>query len=365
MRDKLTKIAKDLPATVPFVGPETQERENNYKFLARIGANESVFGPSKKVQDAIKIAVTSTWQYGDPENFDLIDALASFYSLKRENFVVGEGIDGLLGYLVRLFVEPGEQVVTSLGAYPTFNYHVVGFGGKLSLVPYKNFHEDLYGLIKEAKKVKAKILYLSNPDNPMGTFHQKRDVQKFIDEVPDDTLLCLDEAYSDFVDQDQLPELDTSRSNVIRFRTFSKAYGLAGLRVGYAIGNSTLISSFNKVRNHFGVNKIGQIAALAALEDQEYLQKTLIAVEESKIRIKSIFSKMGFSSLESHTNFVAINMGKDSNYAKNILTELIKNKIFVRMPGVTPLNSFIRVSAGQEEDLRYLEKAMAEIMRKN
>ena len=177
MIDNLTKIAKDLPATVPFVGPETQERENNYKFSARIGANESVFGPSEKVQDAIKNAATLTWQYGDPENFDLIDALASFYSLKRENFVVGEGIDGLLGYLVRLFLEPGDRVVTSLGAYPTFNYHVVGFGGKLSLVPYKNFHEDLSGLIKEAKKVKAKILYFSNPDNPMGTFHQKKNVQ--------------------------------------------------------------------------------------------------------------------------------------------------------------------------------------------
>ena len=203
MSDNLTKIAKDLPASVPSVGPETQERENDYKFLARIGANESVFGPSKKVQDAIKMAASSSWKYGDPENFDLIDALADFYSLKRENFVIGEGMDGLLGYLVRLFVEPGDQVVTSLGAYPTFNYHVVGFGGKISLVPYKNLHEDLSGLIKKAKKVKPKILYFSNPDNPMGTFHSKKDVQNFIDEVPDDTILCLDEAYSDFVRQDE------------------------------------------------------------------------------------------------------------------------------------------------------------------
>ena len=204
MRDNFTKIAKDLPTTVPFVGPETQERENNFKFLARIGANESVFGPSKKVQEAIKNVADLSWQYGDPENFELIDSLADFYSLRRENFIVGEGIDGLLGCLVRLFVEPGDQVVSSLGAYPTFNYHVVGFGGKLSLVPYKNFHEDPYRLIQEAKRVKAKILYFSNPDNPMGTFHSKKDVQKLIDELPDDTLLCLDEAYSDFVNKDQL-----------------------------------------------------------------------------------------------------------------------------------------------------------------
>ncbi len=365
MSDNLTKIAKSLPATIPFVGPETQERENNYKFLARIGANESVFGPSKKVQDAIKIAASSSWQYGDPENYDLTEALAEFYSLKRENFVVGEGIDGLLGYIVRLFVEPGEKVVTSLGAYPTFNYHVVGFGGNLSFVPYKDFHEDLFGLIKEVKKVNAKILYLSNPDNPMGTFHSKKDIQEFIDEVPDNTLLCLDEAYSDFVDQNELADLDTSRQNVIRLRTFSKAYGLAGLRVGYAIGNSTLISSFNKVRNHFGVNKIGQIAALSALEDQEYLLKTLNAVEKSKFKIKSIFGDMGFSSIDSRTNFVAVNIGNDPNKAKKFLSELIENKIFVRMPAVAPLNSFIRVSAGQEGDLRNLEKAVEKIIRKS
>ena len=161
-----TKIADDLPETVPFVGPESQERENSFSFHARLGANESVFGPSRLVIDAIKGQAGEVWQYGDPESFDLRQKLSEFYNLPKDNFIVGEGIDGLLGNLVRLFIEPGDKVVTSLGAYPTFKYHVDGFGGKISLVPYNKYYEDLDALLVAVKKSKAKILYLSNPDNP-------------------------------------------------------------------------------------------------------------------------------------------------------------------------------------------------------
>ena len=194
MKLSFTKIAYDLPETVPFVGPESQERENSFSFDARLGANESVFGPSKMVMEAIKVKADEVWQYGDPESFDLLQKLSEFYSLPRDNFIIGEGIDGLLGNLVRLFIEPGDEVVSSLGAYPTFKYHIDGFGGKMSLVPYNNYFEDLDALLIAAKKSKAKMLYLSNPDNPMGTFHPKDRMQDFIDKIPDDTILCLDEA---------------------------------------------------------------------------------------------------------------------------------------------------------------------------
>ena len=173
MKLNFTKIANDLPITVPFVGPESQERENSFSFNARLGANESVFGPSKMVMKAIKGQAEEVWQYGDPESFDLIQKLSEFYKLPRDNFIIGEGIDGLLGNLVRLFIGPGDEVVSSLGAYPTFKYHVDGFGGNMSLVPYNNYYEDLDALLISVKKSKAKILYLSNPDNPMGTFHSK------------------------------------------------------------------------------------------------------------------------------------------------------------------------------------------------
>ena len=361
MKLRFTKIAENLPVSVPFVGPESQERDNSFSFDARMGANESVFGPSKAVMDAISAQAEEVWKYGDPESFDLIKKLSEFYDLPRDNFIIGEGIDGLLGNLVRLFIEPGDEVVSSLGAYPTFKYHVDGFGGNMSLVPYKNYYEDLDALLIAAKKRKAKIVYLSNPDNPMGTFHSKDDIQEFIDNIPDETILCLDEAYSDFVDKNELASINVEKENIIRFRTFSKAYGLAGLRMGYGIGNNKLVKAFNKVRNHFGVNKLGQIAAKVALEDQEHLRNVLKLVDQSKNDVATIFKKFGFSSLASRTNFVPVNSGGDGKFAAKLMSSLIQEKIFVRMPSVSPLNSFIRITVGTNDDLIVLEEAMHKI----
>ena len=363
MKLKFTEITKDLPVSVPFIGPESQERQNSFNFNARLGANESVFGPSKMVMNVIKAQAQEVWQYGDPESFDLLQKLSEFYQLPRDNFIVGEGIDGLLGNLVRLFIEPGDKVVSSLGAYPTFKYHVDGFGGHMSLVPFNNYYEDLDALVTAVKKSKAKILYLSNPDNPMGTFHSKDNIQAFMNNMPHNTILCLDEAYADFVDKDELATINVEQENVIRFRTFSKAYGLAGLRIGYGIGSKKLIKAFNKVRNHFGVNKLGQIAATVALEDQDYLKSVLKKVEKSKKDIAAMFKKFGFTSLTSRTNFVPVNSGGDSKYAAKLMNSLIKEKIFVRMPSVSPLNSFIRITAGTNNDLTVLEDAMNKIIK--
>ena len=363
MKLKFTKIANDLPETVPFVGPESQERKNSFRFKARLGANESVFGASNMVMNAIKVQTEEVWKYGDPESFDLLQKLSEFYNLPRDNFIVGEGIDGLLGNLVRLFVGPGDEVVSSLGAYPTFKYHVDGFGGKMSLVPYNNFYEDLDALAIAVKKSQAKILYLSNPDNPMGTFHPKDHIQDFINNIPDSTIICLDEAYSDFVDKNELASINVEQENLIRFRTFSKAYGLAGLRVGYGIGSKKLIKAFNKVRNHFGVNKLGQIAAKAALEDQVHLKTVLKKVDQSKKDIAAIFQRFGFTSLPSRTNFVPVNSGGDGKFAAKLMNSLIQEKIFVRMPSVSPLNSFIRITAGNSDDLLVLDDAMNKIIK--
>ena len=149
MSIQFTNIVNKLPASVPFVGPEAQERAIKQLFKARIGANESVFGPSEKTISAMQKELSKTWMYGDPENYDLKHALAIKHNVQFENIVVGEGIDGLLGYLVRLFIEKGDNVVTTDGAYPTFNYHIEGFGGQLHKVPFSNDTEDLENLLKK------------------------------------------------------------------------------------------------------------------------------------------------------------------------------------------------------------------------
>lgn len=351
-------IVRDLPSTVPFVGPEAQERARGAAFRARIGANESVFGPSPKAVAAMQKAATEVWQYADPENHDLKQALAVHHGVAPENIVVGEGIDGLFGITARLFVEPGATVATSAGAYPTFNYQVAGAGGRIATVPYKDDSEDPDALLDLAKEINAPLIFFANPDNPMGSWSDAGTVQDFIDRVPKSKVLCLDEAYIDFAPDGAAPPLDASNPNVLRFRTFSKAYGLAGCRIGYAIGEARVIKSFDKIRNHFGVNRIAQAGALAALADQAYVAEVVRKVGAARDRIGAIAKANGLTPLPSAANFVAIDCGRDGAYAKRVLDELAARDVFVRMPFVEPQNRCIRISAGTDEDLDLLETAL-------
>ncbi|MCA3561102.1 MAG: pyridoxal phosphate-dependent aminotransferase [Aestuariivirga sp.] len=349
-----TSLAEGLPASVPFVGPEALERRSGKRFRARIGANESVFGPSPKVAAAIAAAAGESWQYCDPENHAIKAALAQHLGVAPENVMVGEGIDGLFGYAVRLFVEPGVTVATSQGAYPTFNFHVHGFGGRLVTTPYVNDREDPASLLDLAAREKARLIYFANPDNPMGSWWDAAAVQRMIDRIPDGALLMLDEAYGEFAPHGTLPPLDVTNRKLLRFRTFSKAYGLAGLRLGYCIGHAGLIRAFDKIRNHFGVTKLGQAAGIAALGDQSHLRSVVAKVAAARDEIGQIASNHGLTPLPSATNFVAIDCGRDGGYAKRVLDALLAAGVFVRMPGVAPLNRCIRVTAGTDEDLRIL-----------
>ncbi|RVC20066.1 aminotransferase class I/II-fold pyridoxal phosphate-dependent enzyme, partial [Mesorhizobium sp. M7A.F.Ca.AU.002.02.1.1] len=162
-RPPLMPLIAALPSTVPFVGPEAQERERGRAFRARIGANESSFGPSPRVIARMAEIAGDMWMYCDPDNHDLKVAVAAHHGVKAENVVVGEGIDGLLALVARMYVAPGDAVVTSLGAYPTFNFHIAGVGGRLVTVPYENDRESLDGLLAAVHRDKAPLVYLSNP----------------------------------------------------------------------------------------------------------------------------------------------------------------------------------------------------------
>ena len=359
---RFTKVIEGLPSSAPFIGPEAQERNNDIKFLARLGANESVFGPSPKVLEVIKHSAEDVWMYADPENHDLKTSISKHMQIKPENIVIGEGIDALLGYLCRLTVNPDVNVVTSKGAYPTFNYHVSGFGGLLNFVPYKNDYEDVEGLLFEVEKTGASLVYIANPDNPMGTFHTRTVIEDMIENLPENVLLCLDEAYSEFTPKDKLPRIDPENPKVIRMRTFSKGYGMAGIRIGYAIGAIELIKSFDKIRNHFGVNLLAQRAAIVALEDQDYLQSVIKKVESSKEAIVQLALDYGLKVIPSFANFVAIDCGQGEVLAQAILDGLIDEKIFVRMPFFAPQNRCIRISAGKPENIELLRRKLPVIL---
>ena len=355
---RYTPLVRGLPATVPFVGPEAQERARGKGFQARLGANESVFGPSPRAVAAMQAAASETWMYGDPENHDLRHALAAAHRVRPENIVVGEGIDGLLGYLVRLLIGPGDAVVTSDGAYPTFNYHATGFGGALHKVPYRNDHEDPDALLTLARETDAKLVYLATPDNPMGSWHERDVIEAMVANLPDGCVLVLDEAYAQFLAPEALPEISVDHPGVIRMRTFSKAYGMAGARVGYGIGAPDLITSFNKVRNHFGMARISQAGALAALGDSNYLQRVIADVAAARNRIFAIAAANGLQALSSAANFVTIDCGADGDFARAVLRDLIARGIFVRMPFVAPQDRCIRVSVGTNSDLDLLAAAL-------
>ena len=355
---RLTRLAAQLPSTVPFVGPETQERARGKPFAARLGANESGFGPSPKVIEALKTNAGQLWMYGDPESHDLRQALASYHGIDPAHIMIGEGIDTLLGVLVRLLVAEGDAVVTSDGAYPTFNYHVAGFGGTLHKVPYAGDFEDPERLIAKATEVGAKLIYFANPDNPMGTMHNAETVERMVSAVPDGSLLVLDEAYIELAPDGSAPQIDPSDPRVIRMRTFSKGYGMAGARVGYAIGAKPLIDAFNKVRNHFGMNRLSQIAALVALQDQDWLKTVKDNVGQSRAEISRIALANGLKPLTSATNFVTIDCGKDGGFARKVLENLILNDIFVRMPFISPQDRCVRVSCGPAEDMASFEAAL-------
>jgi histidinol-phosphate aminotransferase len=357
-----TPTVESLPSAVPFVGPETQERARGRKFRARIGANESVFGPSPRAVEAMQNAAAEVWKYGDPENHDLKQALAALHGVGPQNIVVGEGIDGLFGYAVRLFVEPGVTVATSLGAYPTFNFHVAGYGGRLVTVPYRDDREDPEALITLAKREAARLIFFANPDNPMASCWNAATVQWLIDGIPEGSVLCLDEAYSEFAPPGTTPAIDVSNPYVLRFRTFSKAHGMAGARIGYAIGESELIKSFDKIRNHFGVNRIAQVGALASLQDSAHLAGVVEKVAAARGRIAAIARANGLKPLPSAANFVAIDCCNDGAFARRVLSELITRDVFVRMPGVSPLDRCIRVSAGLPSDLDVFEEVLPQAL---
>ncbi len=362
---RFTPLVSALPSTVPFVGPEAIERQRNLQVKARIGANENGFGPAPSVLAAMREQAGDIWKYNDPENYALKQALAAHLGTSASNIAIGGGIDELLGQIVRLVIDPGMPVVTSLGGYPTFNFHVAGFGGRLVTVPYRQDREDLDGLLDAAKRENPPLVYFANPDNPMGSWWDADDVVAFAKAIPETTLLVLDEAYSETGPASSLPSIASliDRPNIIRTRTFSKAYGLAGARVGYAISTPDTATAFDKIRNHFGMNRLATVAALAALKDQAYLNEVVGNIHAARDRIAGIATANGLQPLASATNFVAIDAGRDGTYAKSIVDGLMQHGVFIRMPGVAPLNRCIRVSVGPEADMALLEEALPLVLK--
>ncbi|MGI9185984.1 MAG: aminotransferase class I/II-fold pyridoxal phosphate-dependent enzyme, partial [Gaiellales bacterium] len=302
------------------------------------------------------------WKYGDPLAYDLRAALAEHHGIPIDAIVAGQGIDGLLGSAVRLFIEPGTPVVMTHGGYPTFSFHVRASGGRLVEVPYRDDRADLEAMAAAAHAEDARLVYLTNPDNPMGTRWDAAAVTAFRAALPDDTMLLIDEAYVEFAPTGTAPPLALDDPGVLRFRTFSKAYGLAGLRVGYAIGAPATIAAFDLVREHFGMGRLQHAGAIAALADREHLQASIDFTADGRERIVGIASELGLAVVPSSANFVCIDLGRDGDFARAVCAELNRRGVFIRMPWVAPQDRCLRVSVGDAEALSLLARELPTVM---
>jgi histidinol-phosphate aminotransferase len=353
-----TRAVEAIPETTPFIGPEQLMRETGQRALARLGANESAFGPSPKALEAMASELPRLAWYGDPESLDLRDTLAAKHACAAEQILVGSGIDDLMGLAVRAFVAPGEAAVATRGTYPTFAYHVVGYGGRLIEVPYRtDGSPDLGALLIAARRDAPRIVYLANPDNPSGCFVEREEVLSFYEALPHDTLLLLDEAYADFVADARLLA-PVFEDRLVRLRTFSKAYGMAGARIGYALTTERNVRTFQKIRLHYGVNRNAQIGALASLDDDEFRKYVVAQTARAREDYYALAQSLGRGYIESHTNFVCIEMGS-ARQATRVMDELLARGVWIRKPGAPPLDSCVRVSAGTQP----MRAAFAEALR--
>jgi histidinol-phosphate aminotransferase len=356
-----TPAVEAIPATTPFIGPEQLMRETGQRELVRLGANESAFGPSPKAVAAMAAELPRLSWYGDPESLDLRDALSAKHGCAPAQIVVGSGIDDLMGLAVRAFVAPGDPALMTRGTYPTFLYHVAGYGGRASFVPYRDDGTpDLDTLLAYARAQVPRIVYLANPDNPSGRFIPREAMLQFYEALPHDSLLLLDEAYADFVGAGELLPL-LFEDRIVRLRTFSKAYGMAGARIGYALSTERNIATFQKIRLHYGINRNAQIGALAALGDSEFAAYVVAETARAREDYYAVARELGARYIESRTNFVCIDMG-DVRRAERVMNDLLRRSVWVRKPGAPPLDSYIRVSAGTEPMRRAFAAALQDAL---
>ena len=260
-------------AHAALVGPEELAREAGIGSIVRLGSNESPFGPSPKALAAMARNAEGNARYGDPSCAELRAAIARHHGVAAANVAVGAGIDDLLGWIVRAYLPAGGAAVAGLGSFPTFEMHATGYGAALERVPYlENGKLDLAGMSEAAGRAGGALVFVPNPDNPTGSHYAWSDVMAFLDDLPDGSLLVHDEAYANFLAPEQRFPNDAIDPRMIRLRTFSKEYGLAGLRVGYALADFDATAALDAVRLLYGVSRPAQAAALAALEDAGFVE---------------------------------------------------------------------------------------------
>ena len=326
----------------------------------KLASNENAAGPSPKALKQIRDSLASLNRYPDGGCLALKKKLASHLGVKEPMLIVGNGSDEIILLALRAFVDPGEEVVV---ADPTFLIYALASkvaAAKVVAVALKNLRYDLKGM-REAVTEKTKMVFIANPDNPTGSFVTRTEVEKFMEGLPKHVIVFFDEAYYEFAQDREYPDSRRylGRHPVIITRSFSKAYGLAGLRVGYGIASAELVQAMDLVREPFNVNSLAQVAAIAALEDRAHLEKTRRLVREGKKYICRKLDGMGLRYVPSQTNFLLVYVGE----ARAIYEKLLSFGVIVREMSGWKLEGYLRVTIGTQNENRRFTRLLRNILK--
>ncbi len=355
------KAIKNLRPYSPGKPIEEVQRELGLDRVIKLASNENPWGPSPRALKAVEEVLGGLHRYPDMLARDLRGALAERFDVKVENVVVGSGSEGIMANIMRTFLCDEDEILTAESTFVGFMVLAKGSGRKIALVPRKaDYRYDLEAMAREINEY-TKILYLANPDNPTGTIFTRDEFDAFMEHVPSRALVIYDEAYIEFAaDDPRFPDSMTYRyDNVITLRTFSKAYGLAGLRIGYGFAHEDLIANLMKVKLPFEPSIPAQAAGMAALEDRDFLDHTVRGTLEGRKRLAEALNLAGFGVLPGSTNFLAVK-ADGAEGCQDICRKLLERGVIVRPLAPFGFPELFRVTIGTEEENEVFLEALKE-----
>jgi histidinol-phosphate aminotransferase len=361
LEELIPDYIQGLPAYVP--GKPVEEVEQDLKIHAvKLASNENPLGPSPKAMAAARQALGEANWYPDGGSKRLREVLAARYGVRAEEIFVGLGSSEIIDLASRVLLRPGLTGITSEGSFALFAIAIRASGGKLVQTPMRNYTFDLDAMAA-AVTPETRVIYIANPNNPTGTAFGAAEFDVFMKRVPGDVLVVLDEAYTEYAERRDLPKamkIFKEYNNLLTLKTFSKVYGLAGLRIGYGIGHPTLVAEMNKLRTPFNVTSVGQAAALAALDDLEHVRRSVEMNHTERTRLFRELQRVGLQPVASETNFLFVPLaGMD---AKGMCDQLLQAGVIVRPLAWMGFPEAIRISVGNPEENSKLLAAMAKVM---
>lgn len=363
----MIKIPEHIQKLKPYkAGKPIEElaREKGIKQIVKLASNENPLGPSPKAVEEIKKHLNELHRYTNPSAYKLVNAIAAKYNKKSSQIVTGSGSDSLLQYLITAFSDEDDELITSQGTFIGWYVNANKYGRKSIIIPLNNYHFDLER-IADSVTPKSKIIYLANPNNPTGTMFTRKEFEEFMEKIPERVLVVLDEAYTVYAESNpEYPNgLTYEMDNLLVCRTLSKAYGLAGIRIGFAFGQEYLIKEMYKVKLPFEPNELAQDAAIAALEDDEFLKKTVALNKKSLEMMKRKFDELGIEYVPTSANFFML-LFPTEEFTVEFNSECLNRGLILRHVDTFGIPNGIRINSGTIEETEFAMQIIEEIFGK-